>query len=103
MMSGYRPEDVKRLSLVKDAFGETVELEDEAGRGQVFQVLDEFSVGGSAYAIVQDERLQKDEEFEVFRILQNADGSLELETVDDDEEWEAIAELYDEMTVSFED
>jgi len=102
-MSGYRPEDVLRLNLVREAFGDSLELEDGTGGGKICQLLDEFSVGGSAYAIVQDERLKRDDEIEVLRILRNADGSLELETVEDDEEWETIAELYDEMTVSFEE
>jgi uncharacterized protein YrzB (UPF0473 family) len=103
MKNELRLEGVQRIALLKAAFGETVELEDEAGGTHVYQVLSEFSVGGSAYAILQDERQRRDDEIDVFRIGQGDDGSLELETIDDDDEWDAVAELYDEMTVSFED
>ncbi|WP_058302141.1 DUF1292 domain-containing protein [Gorillibacterium timonense] len=102
-MTEYRVEEVRHISLVKDAFGDEIELEDAEGRGRIYVLLNEFSVGGTSYAIVQDDPMRREGEIDVFRIVSNPDGSLELESVEDDEEWENIAELYDEMTVSFED
>ncbi|MEO3947078.1 DUF1292 domain-containing protein [Gorillibacterium sp. CAU 1737] len=102
-MTDLRVEDVQRLHLVREAFGEELELEDPDGHTRIYRLLDEFTAGGSSYAIVQDEPMRKADEIEVFRLVQNEDGSLSLETVEDDEEWETIAELYDEMSVSFED
>ncbi|MBC8080178.1 MAG: DUF1292 domain-containing protein [Gorillibacterium sp.] len=102
-MSQYSREDIVAISLVKEAVGEEVVLIDQEGVSSTYQLLAEFSVAGVAYAIIQNEEMSKNDEVDVFHILQQEDGSLELESVDDDGEWEDIAELYDELTTTFEE
>jgi len=102
-MSENTKESIEAITLVKDAYGDHVELVDAEGTSVTYQLLAEFRVGGIAYAVVQDEILSDKDEVDVFHILQQPDGTLALMSVDDDEEWEDIAELYDELTISFDE
>jgi uncharacterized protein YrzB (UPF0473 family) len=96
-------ESIEAITLVKDAYGDHVELIDAEGASVTYQLLAEFRVGTVAYAILQDEVSLGNDEVDVFHILQQEGGTLELMSVDDDEEWEDIAELYDELTISFDE
>ena len=101
-MAAYALEDVVPLQLLKDAYGDEVALEDEGKESHPYHILAEFSVKGEAFAILQSAAMKKHEEVEVFRIQQDPAGNVQLEIVEDNEEWEDLVELYDEMTVSFE-
>ena len=95
MMSDFSVENIVWTQVLKEAFGESVELEDDKGHIEVYDIAAEFEVDGQGYAIlVQPDRT--DEEYEV-RIVKGEDGGL-LATIDDDEEWENVSELYDELT-----
>ncbi|QWU17703.1 Protein of unknown function [Paenibacillus sophorae] len=83
-------------SRLKDAYGEAVELEDENGKASVYEIIAEFEVQGRSYAVLQDS--EKDGEREILRIVISPDGPPELESIEDDDEWEDISELYDELT-----
>lgn len=96
-------DDVKPLSVLKEAFGEEVLLEDENGDSEPQRILAEFEVNGVSYAILQSERMKREEETALYHILTDEQGELQLAEVPDDDEWETILELYDEMTVSFEE
>lgn len=102
-MADYGVQDVKPIALIREAFGDEVVLNDENGESKPFQLLAEFEVGGGLFAVLQSETMKKNDEIDVFRIVRGAGGDLQLETVDDDEEWETLAELYDELTVSFDE
>ncbi|MEK3731349.1 MULTISPECIES: DUF1292 domain-containing protein [Paenibacillus] len=96
-MADFSVENIVWTQVLRETFGESVELEDEDGRIEVYDIAAEFEVDGQGYAIlVQPDRSA--EEYEVLRIVKESDGSLKLATVDDDEEWENVSELYDELT-----
>ncbi|WP_410772559.1 DUF1292 domain-containing protein [Fontibacillus sp. BL9] len=97
-MTDYSADQVVWTSRVNDAFGPVVELQDDAGKVSYYNVEKEFDVAGASYAVLRPENGDDDEEHEIFKILTAADGSLELITIDDDEEWENVSELYDELT-----
>jgi hypothetical protein len=59
--------------------------------------LAELTLNGRRYAIVQTEAMRKEDDIDVMRIVDGPDGELQLETVEDDGEWEAVAEAYDDM------
>ncbi|WP_040950028.1 DUF1292 domain-containing protein [Gorillibacterium massiliense] len=101
-MAAYALKDVVPLQLLKDAFGDEIKLEDDGTESQPYRILAEFSVGGGEYAILQSAAMQKHDEVEVFRIERESDGTLQLSIVEDNDAWEDLVELYDEMTVSFE-
>jgi hypothetical protein len=99
-----RLEDLKPLRVLRDALGEEVLLEDGgSGRSVPHQILAEFSAGGREYAVLQSDALNKDGEYALYRITSDATGEPELETIADDDEWEDVAELYDEWTFSGQD
>lgn len=96
-MTEFTADQAVMTSRVRDTFGPVVELEDESGNVSYYQVVEEFDVVGAAYAVLLPEDASKDEEPEIFKIVTSGD-KLELVTIDDDEEWENVSELYDELT-----
>ncbi|RRJ67052.1 DUF1292 domain-containing protein [Paenibacillus oralis] len=97
-MTEYTADQVVWSSRVRDAYGPVVELEEESGKAAYYKVEREFDVAGAAYAVLLPEQAGRDDEPEIFKIVEAADGSLELITIDDDDEWENVSELYDELT-----
>lgn len=97
-MTDYSADQVVWTSRVTDAFGTVVELQDDAGKVSYYKVEKEFDVAGSSYAVLLPESDRADLEPEIFKIMTAPDGSLELITIDDDDEWENVSELYDELT-----
>ncbi|GIP55567.1 DUF1292 domain-containing protein [Paenibacillus sp. Marseille-P2973] len=97
-MTDYSADQVIWTSRVTDAFGPVVELQDDQGKVSYYNVEKEFDVAGASYAVLRSENGNEDDEPEIFKILTAADGSLELVTIDDDDEWENVSELYDELT-----
>lgn len=96
-MTEYSASDVVVTSRVRDAFGPVVELEDESGSASYYQLVQEFDVAGAAYAVLRLESASAGDDPEIFKIITSGD-ELELTTIDDDDEWENISELYDELT-----
>ncbi|HEY2492797.1 MAG TPA: DUF1292 domain-containing protein [Paenibacillus sp.] len=96
-MSDFSVHQAAWTNRLKEIFGSTVELEDEDGTTSVYDLTAEFVVGDQSYAVLQSVD-DKSEEYDILKVVSSADGNLELVTIDDDEEWENIAELYDEMT-----
>ncbi|RAU96351.1 DUF1292 domain-containing protein [Paenibacillus sp. YN15] len=96
-------DDVKPLSILKEVFGEEVLLEDETGASEAQRILAEFEVDGVRYAVLQSHRMKREDETALYHIVTDEQGELQLAEVPDDDEWETILELYDEMTVSFDE
>jgi uncharacterized protein YrzB (UPF0473 family) len=102
-MNSYQMKDLKPIHLLQNAFGTEIELEDADSKPITYRILAEFSVGEKFYAVLESVQLNKNDEISLFYINENPQGNLELETIMDDDEWEAIAELYDELTVTFDE
>jgi uncharacterized protein YrzB (UPF0473 family) len=102
-MNSYQLKDLKPIHLLQNAFGTEIELEDDDSKPITYRILAEFSVGEKFYAVLESVQLNKNDEISLFYIKENPQGQLELETIMDDDEWEAIAELYDELTVTFDE
>ncbi|WP_028590004.1 DUF1292 domain-containing protein [Paenibacillus massiliensis] len=97
-MTSYSREDIQWLSRLQESFGSDIELEDEQGKSVMYQLVAEFEVQGQGYAVIQAPNASA-EDYELLRVQYNGDGEPELTTIEDDEEWEDIAELYDEVTL----
>jgi uncharacterized protein YrzB (UPF0473 family) len=80
---------------------ENVVLVDEDGTEHSFALLDIIEVEGSEYAILQpeDEDLTDDEEPEaiILKITTDDNGEEILADIEDDEEWEKVADYWQEM------
>jgi uncharacterized protein YrzB (UPF0473 family) len=101
MTDNFGPKDIEPLRLLQDAFGDDAIILDDGSKESVpYRLLAEFSVGGTFYAVLQSEAMEKNDEVDIFHIVPGENGP-ELQTVVDDDEWENVAELYDEMTFSF--
>ncbi|NHN30035.1 DUF1292 domain-containing protein [Paenibacillus agricola] len=94
----YTLKDVKLMNQLRSAYGDDIILYDEQEQSVVYKLITEFQLGDQGYAVVILDQ-PKAEEPEIFRITTSAGGELELETIDDDE-WENVSELYDEMVFS---
>ncbi|MFD0960991.1 DUF1292 domain-containing protein [Paenibacillus chungangensis] len=83
-------------SVLKDTFGNEVELHSEDGSALVFRIKAELLLGAVRYAALQREDKQDEDEVEFFRIdLSGSEPA--LESIGDDEEWEAVSEAYDDL------
>ena len=80
---------------------ETVVLVDEDGAEHNFTMLDVIEVDGAEYAILQpeDDDLTDGEEEEaiILRIDVGENGEEVLADIDDDEEWEKVADAWQEI------
>ena len=85
------------LTPLKDAYGNWIEMTDENGETLVARIMAELESEGKRYAVIQTEAMRKEGDIEVLRIVPNEAGEPALETVTDDEEWERVAEMYDDM------
>ncbi|MET3940320.1 uncharacterized protein YrzB (UPF0473 family) [Paenibacillus sp. PvP094] len=99
-MTEYSRKDLKWTDSLRLAFGAHVELEEENGKSQPYDLLAEFEVHGQQYAVLRSS-LRPYDEVELLRVLPGSEDQImpELVTIDDDEEWENISELYDECTL----
>ncbi|AEI44892.1 DUF1292 domain-containing protein [Paenibacillus mucilaginosus] len=83
---------------LRDVFGDDIILYDEGQESVVYRISAELMLNGQGYAMLEKATPGKEDEPEIFRVTAKADGELELETIDDDDEWENISELFDEWT-----
>lgn len=97
-MPDFTRKDLKPTSLVHDSYGEEIILFDEGEESSVYRIVSEFGLEDRIYAILQSAELAEQGEVAIFRVLQSENGELQLESIEDDDEWEDVAELYDEMT-----
>jgi uncharacterized protein YrzB (UPF0473 family) len=96
----FEAKDALESNLLQSTFGNEVILYDENNERMTFKVLREFRLGEVSYAVLRSSKLLKNEEYELFRVIMNDLSEVDLEIIEDDEEWEAVAEVYDELTLS---
>lgn len=83
--------------ILQATYGRELELTDERGAARTYRIMAELEVRGAAYAVLQSEQMRKEGDIEVFRILVEDGGEPQLISLDDDDEWEEVAEAYDDM------
>jgi uncharacterized protein YrzB (UPF0473 family) len=93
----YELKDLKESNRLRSAYGDDIILYDDRDQSVVYKLLSEFQLGDQLYAVVQQEK-SKNEEPEIYKVSFDSEGEPELETIEDDDEWENVSELYDEMT-----
>jgi uncharacterized protein YrzB (UPF0473 family) len=94
--------EVKQLNTLREAFGDDIILFDEQNESSAYRILAEFAHEGRSYAVLQSDALRKEDEVALFRVVPG-DGEPQLETIEDDDEWETVSELYDEMSFPLKD
>lgn len=102
-MNGFTAADAKIVNRLSEKYGEEIILSEDGKDEPVsHRIVLEFDVAGDSYVLLSAEEGSGGEPL-VFRVVPQADGEYELETIDDDEEWENVSELADELTVSFQE
>lgn len=78
---------------------EVITLVDEEGAEHDFEVIDIIEVEGSQYAILLpvEEEKGEDEEAIILKFTYDDDGNELLVDIEDDEEWEKVADAWEEM------
>ena len=95
-MSGTEHGAPKKLNSLRTAFGNEIELEADDGSVEVYDIKAEFQLGDRIYAALQSDPMRGEEDVELFRVIQ-VGGEPQLENIEDDEEWEAASEAYDDL------
>ncbi|WP_373231743.1 DUF1292 domain-containing protein [Cohnella sp.] len=88
---------------LKEIYGDYVDLQGEDGVSQPFRILTELTLNSKRYAVLQSEAMLQDDEIEVFRIVMEPDGEIGLESIADEDEWELVAEAYDDIQFGSDD
>ena len=71
-------------------------LTDESGKESKFELIGETEMDGSIYyAMVPVE--DKGDEYVILKVVTNENGEDMLESVDDDDEFDKIADIFDDM------
>ena len=83
---------------LREAFGDDIILFDERNESVVYRIVSELTLDGRSYCLLEKAKPGKEDEPEIFRVTFNTDGEPALETIEDDDEWEIIAEIFDEWT-----
>ncbi|MCI3923686.1 DUF1292 domain-containing protein [Paenibacillus sp. TRM 82003] len=100
-MTQYTVADAKPANRLREAYGDDVVLSEDGQEGAaVHKIVLEFDLGEQSYVVLKPED-ESEDEASVFRVVPSADGEFDIETIEDDEEWENVSELVDEMTVAF--
>lgn len=76
-------------------------LTDEDGKEHEFSVVDMIEVNGKEYAILlpfsDEEELDDESEAVILRVDKAEDGEEILVDIEDDEEWEKVADAWEEL------
>ncbi len=84
--------------MLRNAFGNHIVLTDQSDESCSHRLLAEFEFGLKWYAVLQSELQRKADEVSFFQILRHSEEPFfELESIDDEDEWETVSELYDEI------
>lgn len=96
--------NIKETNLLKDEYGSEISLFDENENEHSFHLILELIAGDKHYAYFQSaDESDEEGDIEVLEVVKNEAGELDLEFIEDDEEWESAAELFDEWSDSFEE
>ncbi|WP_051236620.1 DUF1292 domain-containing protein [Paenibacillus pinihumi] len=88
---------LKRVRLLQESYGREVGLVADSGAEEMYRIAAEFQLGATLYAALQTAAMKKKDELDFFRIIELGDGEYTLESLDDEDEWDAVAEAYDEL------
>lgn len=91
------------ISTLKEVYGDHVDLQGEDGVSQPFRILTELNLNANRYAVLQSESMLQEDEIEVFRVVTEPNGELGLESIEDEDEWEQVAEAYDDIQFGSDD
>ncbi|MDF2669466.1 MAG: hypothetical protein K0R67_1772 [Paenibacillus sp.] len=84
------------VTTLRDIYGKDIVLFDEQGESTVHRIITEFTFESQTYTALQSEALRKEHEVALFKVIVKPGEEPELQTIEDDDEWETISELVDD-------
>ena len=97
MTRSYHAPGVEEIRWLRDAYGDELVLTENGNDTETYRVLAEFTYYGRPYAVLQSRAMAKAEhDVAVFRLVKSGDD-ISVETIEDDEEWETVSEVFDDM------
>lgn len=84
------------VRVLRDLYGNDIVLFDEQGESTVHRIVTEFELDAQVYAALQSEALRKEQEVALFKVNVRPGEEPELETIEDDDEWETVSEIVDD-------
>lgn len=103
MSSEDRAGSPERQSELRSRYGRQLALVSEDGGEEMYAIAAEYRLDGQVYAALQTTAMKKQDELAFFRVVPKEEGDFELDAVTDEDEWEAVAEAYDELLFSEEE
>ena len=88
---------------LKEAFGDYVELNAGEADAGTYRILAELEIADARYAVLQSDAMRKEGDIEIFRVVTGSEGEPGLESLESDEEWERVAEAYDDLQFGSDD
>lgn len=86
----------KLSSSLNEHFGREVELINEEGAAESFIIKLEFVWGDISYVALQSDAMAAEDEVDFMRVITEG-TEVELESIIDEDEWEAVSEAYDDL------
>jgi len=90
-MDHQEPRLGKEVHTLRNAYGPKLVLVDEEGGETVYHIVHEVEVNGEHYAVLQ-EADDREEDAYLFRVKNER-----VEPIEDEAEWEKVAEAIDEL------
>jgi len=87
----------QKVTCLHGQFGHEIGLVSDDGTEETYRIAAEYRLGESLYAALQTPAMKKLDELAFFRILETGADHYELESIEDEDEWEAAAEAYDDL------
>lgn len=84
------------VRVLRDLYGTDIVLFDEQGESTTHRIITEFELDSRIYAALQSDALRKDHEVVLFKVTVKPGEEPELETIEDDDEWETVSEIVDD-------
>jgi len=86
----------------EDIFDNVIVLVDEDGQEFEFEVQAELEINGETYRVLiplEDDEETEDDEVEVLilKVVMDEDGNEFMAEIEDEEEWEMVADAWDEL------
>ena len=76
---------------------EIITLTDEEGEEIAFALLAQTERDGNTYVALEPKEDNKDNEYVILRVEEDENGEEILVTIDDDDEFDAVADVFDDM------
>ena len=81
---------------------DTITVYDDNGEEAVFYVLEQTQINGNTYLLATENEFEEELEAWIFKQVKTGSDEIYYETIDDDDELEAVSEVFDELLDDYE-